>query len=147
MDLFFDVDYTILAMDGSLRPRTREVFQRLTDEGHRLFVWSGVGLRHRDLERHGLAAYVSGVYVKPLRDYRARLAELGVPVRPHLVVDDYPQIVEAFGGFVVRPYFFRDPKDREMERVVEAVLRYASGVAVEDPSFRLPPPVQSDGGP
>ena len=29
MNIFFDVDYTILGLDYSLRPRTREVFERL----------------------------------------------------------------------------------------------------------------------
>ena len=29
LDIFFDVDYTILGLDGSLRPWTREVFERL----------------------------------------------------------------------------------------------------------------------
>ena len=43
MNIFFDVDYTILGLDNSLRPETKEVFQRLVDEGHLVYIWSGRG--------------------------------------------------------------------------------------------------------
>ena len=123
MNIFFDVDYTILAVDGNLRPGTRDVFERLVEEGHKVFIWSGVGIRTADVSRHGLEDLVAGVYQKPLEDFEAGLQTFDVPVRPDFVVDDYAEIVEAFGGMRVRPYFFSSPEDREMERVYDAIAQ------------------------
>ena len=39
MNIFFDMDYTILSQDNSLRPGTREVFRKLVDDGHQVSVW------------------------------------------------------------------------------------------------------------
>ena len=68
MNVYFDCDYTILAMDGSLRPGTREVFSKLIDDGHQFFIWSGVGLRSDDMNRLDLMDLVSGIFVKPITD-------------------------------------------------------------------------------
>ena len=62
MNIFFDMDYTLLAVDGSLRPRAREVMQRLKDEGHSLYVWSGNGIRWREVRKHGLESLVSDCF-------------------------------------------------------------------------------------
>ena len=69
MNIFFDVDYTILGLDNSLRPDTREVFQRLVDEGHLVYIWSGQGERWEVVRKFELESFVSGVYEKPLSDY------------------------------------------------------------------------------
>ena len=42
MNIYFDVDYTLIAMDGSLRPGTTEVFESLLEDGHFIYIWSGV---------------------------------------------------------------------------------------------------------
>ena len=136
MNVFFDVDYTILAVDGSLRPRTREVFEQLVEDGHNVYVWSGVGLRNSEVQRHGLSQYVTGVYQKPLSEFEARLNGFGIGVRPDLVVDDYPEIVDAFGGVLVRPYYFRAESDDEMERVYRIVSDFAINGSSEDAAFR-----------
>ena len=34
MNIFFDVDYTILGLDDTLRPGTTETFQKLKDDSH-----------------------------------------------------------------------------------------------------------------
>ncbi|MBI4300866.1 MAG: hypothetical protein HY677_06990, partial [Chloroflexi bacterium] len=52
------------------------------------------------------------------------LAILGVSVVPDFCIDDYEEIITAFGGVTVKPYFGRDGKDREMERVYEAICNY-----------------------
>ena len=65
MKIFFDVDYTILGLDDSLRPGTTETFQKLIDDGHEIYIWSGMGERWEVIEKHGLGPYVSGVYEKP----------------------------------------------------------------------------------
>jgi hypothetical protein len=144
LHLFFDMDYTILAMDGSLRPRVPEVFRRLREDGHTVHIWSGMGVRWREVERHGLAPLVAGVYEKPLSDYRnavRRLVEQGcIPRFPDLVIDDYPEIVAALGGVVVRPYFWPNPNDTEMERVYRLIAEWATNGHTTDHSFRSPPP-------
>ena len=70
MNIFFDVDETILGYDGSLRPLVAEVFGRLIDEGHRIYVWSGVRtgdtIRTEVVEPYALEPYVTDCFRKPL---------------------------------------------------------------------------------
>lgn len=142
LNLFFDMDYTILAMDGTLRPLVKEVFQRLREDGHTLHIWSGMGVRWGEVRSVGLASYVVGVYEKPLQNYRAaveRLVAQGViPRMPDVVVDDYPEIVSALGGIVVRPYFWPKPDDREMERVYRIIRDIALYGHSSDDAYRRP---------
>jgi hydroxymethylpyrimidine pyrophosphatase-like HAD family hydrolase len=91
VNIFFDVDETILGYDGSLRPLVAEVFGRLVDQGHRIFVWSGV-----------------------------RTGDVVQKLVVDLCVDDYPDIVDAFGGMLVIPYRYARP-DQELERVYAAI--------------------------
>jgi hypothetical protein len=124
VNIFFDVDETILGYDGSLRPLVAEVFGRLVDEGHRIFVWSGVRtgevVRTLVVERYGLQNYVTDCYRKPLFDYREQWLKTGIDVSVDFCVDDYPDIVEAFGGMLVIPYRYARP-DQELERVYTAI--------------------------
>ena len=98
MNIFFDVDYTILGMDDSLRPGTKEIFQRLIDDGHLVYIWSGLGPRWEVVRKHKLEKFASGVYEKPTERFMERLVELEVPLVPDFVIDDYPEVVAAFGG-------------------------------------------------
>ena len=136
MNIFFDVDQTILGMDNSLRPGARDIMKRLIDSGHLLHIWSGMGVRNEVLKRHKLASLVSGVYQKPLHDYRERLEEVGVPLVPDFVVDDDPEVVVAFGGVWVPPYYSSGAADREMERVYRVAMEFACTGASNDPHFR-----------
>lgn len=135
MNIFFDVDQTILGMDNSLRPGTRETMASLIDGGHQVNVWSGLGVRKDVVKRHKLNKLVSGVYHKPLYDHHQRLDELGVPMIPDFVVDDDPEVVVAFGGMWVPP-FFGGTVDREMERVFRAAMQFAQKGTSEDDHFR-----------
>ena len=45
MKIFFDVDYTILGLDDSLRPGTMETLAQLKEEGNEIYIWSGMGER------------------------------------------------------------------------------------------------------
>ncbi len=117
MNLFFDVDYTLINMYGGLRPWVREVFQQLRLDGHIIYVWSGVGIRWPVIRQHHLEEFVANCYQKPLDDHHRRLPGLGVDVMPDFCVDDYPEIIHAFGGAVVRPYYWNDLLDLEMHRV------------------------------
>lgn len=114
MNIFFDVDDTILSFDGALRPNTHEVFERLIADGHTVYVWSGVGIRKAFVDRERLSHLVSGIYQKPLSDFSAGLERFGIPVFPDFVVDDYPEIVAHFGGLCIRPYQHGSHPDNEL---------------------------------
>ena len=124
MNIFFDVDETILGYDGSLRPLVKQTFESLVADGHQLFVWSGVRtseiVRTEVVERHGLQAYVTGCYQKPLFDYRDQWQRTDGKVQVDFCVDDYPDIVEAFGGILIKPYY-REMPDSELQRVYAAI--------------------------
>ena len=136
MNIFFDVDYTILGMDDSLRPDTRETFERLIEDGHLIYIWSGLGKRWEVLRKHKLEKYASGVYEKPIHHFHERLEELGVPMVPDFVIDDYPEVVAAFGGVWVPPYFFKRSGDAEMERVYRIATEYVKKGHSDDKQFR-----------
>lgn len=136
MKIFFDVDYTILGLDDSLRPGTRENLERLRDDSHELYIWSGMGERWEVVEKHQLTSLVSGVYVKPTHHFHERLDELGVPFEPDFVIDDYPEVVAAFGGVWVPPYFFKRSFDEEMDRVYRIVCDFVQTGASEDRQYR-----------
>ncbi len=118
MKIFFDVDYTILGLDDSLRPGTKENLERLISDGHEIYIWSGMGERWEVVEKHELGPLVSGVYEKPTHHFHERLDELKVPFEPEFVIDDYPEVVGAFGGVWVPPYFFKRNFDEEMDRSI-----------------------------
>lgn len=112
MHIFFDVDYTILSSDQRLRKGTHEVFERLVNDGHRVYLWSGTGERWDVVHRFALESYLSGVFAKPLSHYNEELVRLRVPVAPDFVIDDFPDIVRYFGG-----YHITDFADNEFEMV------------------------------
>jgi hypothetical protein len=101
------------------------VFDRLRTDGHEIYIWSGVGLRWREIDLHGLRPLITTCYWKPRWDHQARLSDLGVEVYPDFVVDDHRDVVAAFGGVTVYPFDFYDPRDREMERVYRAISELA----------------------
>jgi hypothetical protein len=122
VNVFFDVDATIMGSnDGSLRPGVRELFTWLRDGGYVVYIWSGVGLRWHDIDRHDLRSLVETCFQKPIFNHHARLTALAVTVQPEFVVDDHVEVVDAFGGITVEPFYYFDPGDREMERVYDAI--------------------------
>ncbi|MCH7841355.1 MAG: hypothetical protein IH963_08805 [Chloroflexi bacterium] len=136
MNIFFDVDYTILGLDNSLRPDTKETFQALLDEDHKIYIWSGMGERWEVVNKFELNQYVSGVYEKPTHHFHERLEELGVPFEPDFVIDDYPEVVAAFGGVWVPPYFFKRSVDQEMQRIYRIVCDFKATGTSEDKQYR-----------
>ena len=125
MNVFFDVDYTILGFDVSLRPNTHQVFEQLIANGHAVYIWSGVGVRSSEVRQAGLEHLVSGVYQKPLSDFDRGLERFGVPVVPHFVIDDYPGIVEHFGGLCIKPYVSVRWPDDELLAIPSMVEGFA----------------------
>ena len=136
MKIFFDVDYTILGLDDTLRPGTMETLEQLREEGHEIYIWSGMGQRWEVVEKHNLTPLVSGVYEKPTHHFHERLEELGVPFEPDFVIDDYPEVVAAFGGVWVPPYFFKRSFDQEMERIYRIVRDFITTGTSEDRQYR-----------
>ena len=130
MNIFFDMDYTILSATGRLRPNVVETFNQLREDGHSLYIWSGIGVRVAEVRDLGLLPLVQGVYEKPVQDYQRMLAGMlrrgELPTPPDFVVDDYPEVVSALGGVSVRPYVNDDPEDREMARVYDAIHQRVS---------------------
>ena len=124
MNIYFDVDYTLMAMDGSLRPHTKDIFERLIGDNHRIYIWSGVGDRSRDVDRHDLSGYVSGVFVKPIADFEIGIKRFEVKPRPDFVIDDHQEIVEYFGGVHIEPYYFRSSDDEHMSLLYEAIAEF-----------------------
>jgi hypothetical protein len=135
VNVFFDVDFTILGLDGSLRPGTVEVFEQLLAADHALYIWSGVGDRSHDVQRRGLDRYVRGVFQKPLHDFDLGLARYRIPAIPDFVVDDYPEIVDHFGGFLIAPYVDVNTVDDQLFLVPELVeaRRRSSSTPSPDP--------------
>ena len=125
MNIFFDVDDTLIAFDGSLRPHVYEVFQMLLDDGHAIYIWSGVGLRWEIIERHKLRPYIQDCFVKPTANYRKALEILGIPVHPDFCVDDHPELIKSLGGEAVKPYYWADARDKEMLRIYDAITEFA----------------------
>ena len=121
MNIYFDVDYTLIAMDGSLRPGTTEVFEELINDGHSIYIWSGVGMRTDDIERLGLSKFVSDIFVKPITEYEVGLKRFSVSPRPDFVIDDHREIVDAFGGGHIEPYYFRSAEDGNMAELYKAI--------------------------
>lgn len=131
MKIYFDVDDTLITWDVKLRPDVHEVFAKLREDGHDIYLWSGYGPRWEVVRRFELHDHIIDCFWKPLYDHHERLEELGVPGAPDYAVDDHPQIIEAFGGTVIRPAGGYG-EDREMWRVYEDIkafvaLREAAG--------------------
>ncbi len=135
MNIFFDVDDTLVTWDYRLRPHVHEVFRRLRADGHTLYLWSGMGARWEIVERFGFHDLVAGCFAKPLYDHAARLPELGVDPFPDYVIDDHEGPVTAFGGFQIAPPRVPLDGDTELLRVYADICRRsgepASGPASE----------------
>ncbi len=139
MNIFFDMDYTILGLDNSIRPGTEEVMARLIADGHVIYVWSGMGIRWTEVREHKLDKYVTDCFPKPLENFVQAVANQNLPATVDLVIDDYPEITQAMGGIWVRPYLFKNPRDDEMERVYRIITDYAKTGHSDDERFRAKP--------
>lgn len=135
MNIFFDVDDTLVSWDFRLRPHVREVFEQLCADGHRLYLWSGRGKRWEVLTKFGLGDLIVTCHEKPLARHQAQLEALGVDVQPDFVVDDHYAVVHAFGGYWIAPPRHPSVPDREFLRVYEAVTRFLAEPATAGERF------------
>ena len=119
MNIFFDVDNTLIMWDGKLRNHSEDVFKKILDDGHTLYIWSGIGIRKKEIEGVGLDKYVTDYFIKPLYDHRARLPKLGVNVSVDYVIDDHESVVQVFGGYHIPDIANED--DTELLKVLEDI--------------------------
>ena len=123
LNVFFDVDNTLIMWNGTLRAHVRDVFEALKEAGHEIYIWSGVGIREWDMKRHNLHEFVTNYYVKPLEEHHAKLEGLGVPMIPDFVIDDHKAVVDAFGGYHIPDE--AGPDDTELLVVLERIKAFA----------------------
>jgi hypothetical protein len=134
VNVFFDVDGTLIcAEDGTLRPFAADVFALLRNGGHKIYVWSGAGIRREDVSRHGLAHFVSDFFTKPTSDHRNALTQLQVLAEPEFVIDDHEEVVRAFGGYTVTNYASYDPFDRGLLHAYAAFERFLADRTPDSP--------------
>ena len=55
---------------------------------------------------------------------------------PDFIIDDYPEITAAFGGMWIRPYFFKDARDQEIEHAYRIITEFAQTGTSEDRNYR-----------
>lgn len=126
LNIFFDVDNTIITWDVKLRPGVHEIFQQLRSDGHTIYLWSGMGPRWEVVKRFDLHEHVTDCFWKPLTDHHARMEELKIPVWPDYVIDDHVEIIQAFTGLHVPEPKLPLERDREMWRVYEEIKLFVS---------------------
>ena len=119
LNVFFDVDNTLIMWNGKLRNHTREVFEALREEGHTIYIWSGVGIRRWDMRRHELDEMVEDYFIKPLDNHHEKLPALGVTIMPDYVIDDHRSVVDAFAGYHIPDE--AGPDDEELLKVLEEI--------------------------
>ena len=129
MNIFFDVDYTLITWDVKLRPGVHEVFGRLRADGHTIYLWSGVGPRWEVVRRFELHEHVTDCFWKPLYNHHERMVELGVTVTPDYVIDDHAEIIAAFVGTQIAEPKMPLDGDREMWRVYDTIVAHIEGLA------------------
>lgn len=119
MNIFFDVDNTLIMWDGKLRNNAEDVFKKIIEDGHTIYIWSGIGIRRKEIEKVDLDKYVKDYFIKPLYDHRARLPKLGVNVSIDYVIDDHESVVQVFGGYHIPDVATED--DQELIKVLEDI--------------------------
>ena len=129
MNIFFDVDNTLITWDVKLRPGVKEVFSKLKEEGHTIYLWSGVGPRWEIVKQFDLHEWVTHCFRKPLYDHHERMVELGVDIPVHFVIDDHQEIIDAFPGTLIEEPKMPLHSDTEMWRVYDTIQEFVAGQA------------------
>ena len=118
MNIFFDVDHTLVYIDqhtNALRPGAQDAMRKLKAAGHGVFVWSASGLAHveRVVHMHGLSEWVDGMFDKDPR----------VQPYPDWIIDDDWCLVEKYGGHCVSQYKAVDDSDSELITALESLAK------------------------
>ena len=126
VNIFFDVDNTIITWDVKLRPGVHEVFTRLREDGHTIYLWSGMGPRWEVVQRFDLHEHVADCFWKPLHNHHARMEELGITIFPDYVIDDHVEIIHAFTGSHVPEPMLPLDRDKVMWWVYDEITAHVS---------------------
>jgi phosphoglycolate phosphatase-like HAD superfamily hydrolase len=115
MNVFFDVQGTLVGA-GTARPKVREVFQTLADEGHHVYVWSSGGSAYakRAAESLGVSDLAFGYFSKSEPP----------PVSVDFAVDDHPAMTRP-SGYLIKP-FDGDPDDAELFEALREIRKAAT---------------------
>ena len=136
MNIYFDTDYTLIGVDGSLRPGVIRLFNSLVDSGDKIFVWSGNGIRWKDIDRYSLRSFVTECLEKPVDDFRNEIEKIPENLKPDIVIDDSLEIVAALGGIWVNRYYFPNDDDRELDHVANVIEEIKSSGTSQDQRYR-----------
>ncbi|MCL0105587.1 hypothetical protein M1N90_02375 [Dehalococcoidia bacterium] len=139
MNIYFDTDYTIIAVDGSLRPGVTRLFSSLIDSGDQIFVWSGNGIRWKDIDRYNLRSFVTECMEKPVSNYMTAIEKIPEPLKPDIVIDDNLEIVAGLGGIWVNRYYFPSDDDCELDHVATVIEEIKSSGTSHDQRYRSSP--------
>ncbi len=116
MNVFFDVQGTLVG-SGMARPKIREVFQTLIDEGHHVYIWSSAGSAYakRAAGFIGVDDLAFGYFSKSEPP----------PVSVDFTVDDHPAMVGTFGdGYLIKP-FDGDSEDVDLLKALREIRKAA----------------------
>lgn len=113
MNIFFDVDLTVVSSGCDFRPHTREVLAALKAGGHRIYFWSmgGDEYTQRMVERYHLGDMVDGCFSKTDEPV----------IVPDFCVDDERHYVDTYGGHQVGRYLTGSARDRDMLLVLQRI--------------------------
>lgn len=120
MNIFFDMDGTILSTEDEVRPYTKHIMNELRKDGHILYMWSGGGGSYciRHAHKNELSQFIEGYFTK----------EVPLPnnIIPDLVIDDEEIVIKmaiADGkhGFKIKCYTPIIEDDEEMLNVLKYV--------------------------
>ena len=101
VNIFVDVDLTLVDYNQNLIPGAREALQRLVDRGCHLFLWSTAGRKYAEV----IAA-------------RHQLSDLfeGFAAKPDILIDDMP-------GTALKPFVFNPNDEESWDSMVEGILK------------------------
>ena len=139
MNIYFETDYTIIAVDGSLRPGVTRLFSGLIDSGDQILIWSGNGSRGKDIDRYNLRSFVTECLEKPVSNYKTEIEKIPETSKPDIVIDDNLEIVAALGGIWVNRYYFPSDDDFELDHVATVIEEIKSSGASQDQRYRASP--------
>lgn len=123
MRIYFDVDFTLVGLDGTLRPGVKEIFAKIKEDGHQIFVWSGGRNPWTVVQDFSLWELVSDCYLKPTADHDNHMTLMSIPI-PDFCVDDNKEIIDVFGGYWLPPYTYPEQPDDHIYRAYEAFKKH-----------------------
>ena len=117
----FDLDGCLVGavLAGSLRPRAKELLERLRADGAIVVIWSAGGddYARRIAESVGIAELVDGAYSKARgRDGKWTLDVFPPDVQPTVCVDDEPEsLPDGVRAVAVSPFLGSNAHDRGLD--------------------------------